>query len=1493
VNYYITRIRLASVGPAPARFDPLDLDLTDPNGPGPVDSVLYLPNTGGKTVLLRLLFAVLHPPAVEKIGAEEAPGRRSKNILGYVLEHDTAHVVVEWRRAERGRFADQECLLTGLVAEWRGGVPTGNPADLVRVWYTVKGPVDEVGIDRLVFDAPGNGGDGSVRRRIPLRRYREQLEELGRGRGGPAVSTTETQRAWVEHLDKLGLDPALFRYQAQMNRNEAGASAIARFTSDLAFIDFFIQAVMDPAELEILDRQFEEVAEKVRRYPEYELWLRFQRASLAAMERLAAAVRRLSDARAAAEAVRLDGLNLLATFAAGAEVAREREKSEEGRAREREAESRRMDTQADRARDDWRAYRRIEAIMNRDAAEARYAETTEAHGLADRNLSAWGLAEWLVRLQQAEARVATLQVQYTAEQLRLKPKQERRDAAGAALRERYQANAAVAAADEQAENSRAAELRQQANRVKQEQQDARDEALSAEHRADRMAEKLAAVREFRDRLVAQQFLGAEEATQAALDRARQQEHEASDAMARLDGEVEALEAERDRLIEEGRGIASRQLTVQQRHVTVAEEVSRALGERDRLATDPLVLEVAEAPEVDLEVLGPVIAERLLRQEAQTTADLIALELRAAADRHAMAALQETRLLPPAADIEASLACLRAAGIDSAMAGTAYLAEAVKAEDRYPIAAACPEVAAGIVLTDAGDLPRARAALAAMPTPPAMLITVSDLTRLFESGTVARPGEAFLVAPREAVWNPEAGDAERQALEARLATYDEERAKISARGTRARQLADSLGRHLSTYPRGRLAAQVALRDGLAAELRQLTEAAEALADRQREIARAVQSRRAERARHEQAAREASTRVRALEDLLAKETETAGFEARIEIERTDAAAWRRQSEDLGRDYARLLEKRDAAWQRANDKRAAAERNREDARRIRLAKVVPEPHLARAREIVATGKPLVELETWFAKLDAELTSERSASVVQADLQNAITERDRDLAQVNHFPADIRALSETLLTLPEASTEAGRHRACEQAQVARQGTEQAMQRAHTELEQAKKAIEDIDEEIRKSDHPVRLTPDRMPRDRHHAVLLIAEMRQAVDAAQAASAKAARESEEAKTTMREAKYLADTLGTYVATLKMALGLEPEAAIPPAPPFTGNELTAQTQNIAMTKRLQEARTDMEQAHQGWMESDKGVRAVLNDFAELSGKYPLYIQLSTSSQEILARDAQRLITDMQTTITVLGNEIASRTEDMKLAAKSLARTVNKAITLLRSAERRSRMPAILRDWAHEEFLTIRFEKPHGDELETRLLPFVTEVLSRPTDRPTHSNLLLQALERAIGKFTVTILKPNEAFDPIRVPITEVSSPAFSNGQRSTVATALMLMLSELRHQSRSMSRGISVGTLLLDNPFGNANAGFLIEVQRTIAAAAGIQLVYTTGIRDYNALRHFPNPIGLSNDAVRRSMRRYVRANPELLKTIIPDDTSRGGRVTAARVLTKPRSDGHA
>lgn len=375
MNYQMTGIRLSAVGPDPARFDPLELSFVNPDGTGPEDVVLYLPNTGGKTVLLRLLFGVLQPQAAERVGSEEA-ARRTLGMTGYVGERDTSHVAIEWRIAAGGRFVDDSVLVTGQVAEWRGGRPSGNPSDLVRLWYSIKGPAGAVGLDHLPIETQGSEG---VRRRERLRAFREWLNELAKTerRGGPSVTVVETQRDWLVHLESLGLDPAIFEYQARMNHDEAGASALARFRDDRDFIAFFLEAVMDPAELAPLDRQFDEAGEKVRMYPEFEHRLRFAQAVLGPLEPMDYEVAAARAARVAAEAAREAALALLGRLVTGATTAAARERTVRATEREQDAEAKRLDSLRNRLFDEHREYRRLAAeLASRDAGAAHKAAKT-------------------------------------------------------------------------------------------------------------------------------------------------------------------------------------------------------------------------------------------------------------------------------------------------------------------------------------------------------------------------------------------------------------------------------------------------------------------------------------------------------------------------------------------------------------------------------------------------------------------------------------------------------------------------------------------------------------------------------------------------------------------------------------------------------------------------------------------------------------------------------------------------------------------------------------------------------------------------------------------------------------------------------------------------------------------------------------------------------------------------------------------------------------
>lgn len=1486
MNYQITRIRLASVGPEAARFDPLDLDLMNADGTGPVDTVLFLPNTGGKTVLLRLLFSVLHPPIVEKIGSEEVTGR-SRNLPGYLLERDTAHVVVEWRRAEDGRFVDDEALVTGLVVEWRGGKPTGNPGDLTRVWYSVRGNADVVGADQLEFDVEVDGA--TARRRLPLKRFRERINELGKAerRGGPVVTITEVQRDWVEHLDSLGLDRALFRYQGEMNHNEAGASAIARFTKDIDFVDFFLKAVMDPAELAVLDREFEEVADKVRRYPEYERRLRFEEAALAELEPLAAEVEVAEAAGIELDTARRAGVLLLSSFAGGATIAEERERTERGRFHERDAEARRLTVVADRLRDEWREYRRIAAAMALDDTNKAYDTARKRTLAAELDVRAWSIAEDLVRYREAAAEVRVLDDTYAAELERLRPLQAERDATGAALARRLLADAVLAATEASILKGRASGAKDRAKVARDEQRDALIEGSKLDAAREAGETRLAEVASRRERLVAAGMLEADEATADARDREFASAKASIARIEAIEAKVTELETERGRLDEADRLATPDETAARRDHDALVREITRAQAERDRLTAEPAVIELAEAETFDLELVGPAVAARLLGRADEADAQRIDLELRAVDDLRALRSLDEHGLLPPPPDVNNALERLAAAGIAGAMPGTRYVAEAIRASSRANVVARRADLVGGIVLTDSSDLAKARSVLEGAALDPAMIVAVGPAAELVEAEGAPPRGATFVVPPAPAVWDRQAAGAERKRRETRVASFSAERDELDARSKGSRGLATDLTRHAADYPAGWLAARRAERDALAGQLERLTADRAVRDGRRRAIPGEIRVLGDEAREARTAAREADRRAGELRRLAEDEAATAGLAATIERQRAEAEDWRLSAKEAGIAAEHADTEAEEAGAAAAGQRSAEERIRREAGTIALAEPVPDPSPGEAAALAeAADVDLADLRPRFRELDRRLAGETSNSDVAARRQAAIRTRDSLAATIASHPAPVCERAEVLITLPEAGELAGRRAAADRADAEVASARAAEQGAYAAREQAQKTVNDIEEEIRSSRRRAEIPADRAPTDRHHAARLAAEARQNAEATQSKVAEAERERNTAGETADAAKRLLQGLANLATSLRMTLTLTPDAPLPAADPFSDNPETAQTSALEASNRVTEAKDAADRAERTWRTRDTAVRALLarEEFAELATSDRLYRQLVQSPPEALARQVGELVADLRTTIGILRADLATLSQDVKLATTSLSKSVNKAMSYLRLAETRSKMPASLRDWAGEPFLIIRFDRPRSDELDARLATFVAEVLNRPTNRPTGSTLLLQALERAVGSFSVRILKPNEGFTPMRVPVAELSSPTFSNGQRSTVATALMLMLSELRRQSRSSSGGASVGTLLLDNPFGNANAGFLIEVQRTVATAAGIQLIYTTGIADLNALRHFPNVIALSNDAARRTMRKYVRANPALLELLVPADEGPGGRLSATRVV---------
>jgi hypothetical protein len=231
---------------------------------------------------------------------------------------------------------------------------------------------------------------------------------------------------------------------------------------------------------------------------------------------------------------------------------------------------------------------------------------------------------------------------------------------------------------------------------------------------------------------------------------------------------------------------------------------------------------------------------------------------------------------------------------------------------------------------------------------------------------------------------------------------------------------------------------------------------------------------------------------------------------------------------------------------------------------------------------------------------------------------------------------------------------------------------------------------------------------------------------------------------------------------------------------------------------------------------------------------------------------------------------------------------------------SKLPDGLGDWSGQEFLRIRFETADPKVLSEALGSVIDEATSAGSSRSRDRNsgrrdgltLLLRGVRAAMPKgIKVDVLKPDAVLRTERVRVAEISD-VFSGGQLLTAAIVIYCTMAALRANERGQTRRPHAGVLFLDNPIGRASAGYLLELQLAVAEALGVQLVYTTGLFDTNALSVFPLIVRLRNDADLRAGLKYLTVDEAIRRPLAdlgePDGT---GEITATRAYIRPTSTG--
>ncbi|MGW2410759.1 hypothetical protein ACWCV5_01015 [Streptomyces tubercidicus] len=1544
--YELSRVRLYSIGPAGARYANTVMDLRGVGAPVPQPApaqadffedepvgpprrpapagVLFLENGGGKSVLLKLIFSVMLPGHRNTLG-----GASSGVLRKFLLADDCGHVALEWQHVITG-----ESVVVGKVSEWRGRQVSNDPRKFAEAWYSFRpGPgmsLDSLPVAEATVVRPrqesGEGSSGAQGRRRTMKGFRDILTEAGKNYPNLDVVWEEIHERWNEHLGELGLDPELFRYQREMNADEGEAAGLFAVKNDSDFTDLLLRAVTDTRDTDGLADLVHGFAHKLGRRAELTAERDFTAGSLDLLSRIADAAEQRERARevhAGAER-RTRGL---------AQRLHARGTEERGRAAEL---AEQVDAAAHRVTDAERVRERRSLV----SAELAYRHASLALAAAEKGAaaqrrelndartlhSAWQAAEIALRHRAAADRSARVSAAIREAERDAAPALAARATAAADLVRALHAAAEAGEGIANEEEERSAALQEAGESAHRDATTAATHAQRARSEAEHLKQRLSEV--------------AEETAEAVragwLDDSAPDADPARAALAASDAEKTAVEAW-DSARETARQATDRARAATARHSTAelaaaraedaAEAAERAyeaerraaesIGAEQRLA-DLLGLPQSEAKSVPgprtaasgtdpgaarRPSAGPLTAEELdrnadglreLLEEGVAGAERQLFDLRTAAadDARILGALGDGGLLPPGPDVLAAVEYLGEHGVP-ALPGWRYLAQSVDPADHTRVLAARPELVDGVIITDPETHARAREVLAQAALLPRSAVAVGTAAALLAPTPAPEERETgvFLVPPNPAMHDESAADEERQALRARAIQRDEEIRALAARLSGDRALAARLGSWRAGCPAGRLGELAAAAD----ETR--TAADEAAA----ELAEA----RAARAETDEAAaeatkvrderQEAAQRARRAADLLA------GLAHRLR----ERASWQSRMRELADEAAEYEARAEECVDRAraaDEDRRAAQRAADDARRT--------AHALRAERAEIAGVPddLGEApEGANASLPALREAYRAASQlyekvgVGADLraEQARAEGDESaaLAELNRLTNKVRTRAEALLESPDAADGPSRQAAAARAESLVHMLETRASAASEQLGRLRGEAERLaptDGEAH-TELPDELVPADADRAKELLRTAAGELATATEALTAARDR----HEELLHGHRAAEDAAGGFDETAALLRDLLRDHQDAEDPAdgqIEPYAGRLADARQAAAESRRSLRGCAADLSTADSAVREASDILVRHANSTRYEQVRTPARQQIRELPASALPDHAAKWAEAFAPRLRVLSDELEQLERNRDSIVDRLRGLVESSLTTLRSAQRLSRLPGGLGEWSGQEFLRIRFEDPDQATLTERLGEVIDEAtraaVKKNSDlRRDGMSLLLRGVSAALQPrgVAVEILKPDAVLRAERVPVGQMGD-VFSGGQLLTAAIALYCTMAALRSNDRGRDKQRHAGTLFLDNPIGRANATYLLELQRAVADALGVQLLYTTGLFDTTALAEFPLVIRLRNDADLRAGLKYISVE-EHLRPGLPQPDPSGeavhGQITATRMYRRP------
>lgn len=1420
----LTRLHLTGIGHKDAKFDQLSIRFTDDRGQ-PSHTLLWLPNGGGKSLLIAFKYAALRPHKNDFLGKTTG---RGADLADFIEPGKLAVVLLEFEDTELGTGR----RIVGYAA-------LRKEHDVERWFFTFRAHPS------LAWESlPVRGLGTPVTTLLKLRQYFQAAHAGDRAR--IEYFETDNQTRWSNYLrERIGLDPEIFRHHLVMNSDEGGVIKVFAHRDIDAFVRLFLELAIEPEALfkedakgRLVDQAREAVADykravlenplreltrdlcadllpvlraleaNLRRRQELEILVQTAETELTRLKRsavdhwqeleknrgtLAQEVATLADEKTALK----NEENKFARWMDGYECLRKRlyfQETQEWQVNAA-AELARTDhrlrlLKAARAAVDLRAARAELAALNEERDQKLAALQPELSAIKE--IGGW-LAHWLaervLRLGEEESALASREEEAkrraieTAQELgriQLKLERDRRD---------YDTNKASLA-----------ELDKARRRLRS------DGLVKPDETAEAAAERW---KQLHADLLGEHHLASEqrEAHLASANAARTRREEA-------DRDLQRLNQARD-------GIVQQQ-----------SRLERLTAE---LRAEPGFSAAGGTP--DTSPWNPTLAAALERRARVHRERIVDLQIAGNDDQRILDRFQppERPLYPPPREIDAVLDLLRQRGVKSALAAYSELAAAHgQTSDAEAALRRSPAETSGIIVQSKEEFERVRKEFREAPITRPVVISSGPAAR-------AAAGTPLLhvVLPQDrGLWNAAMAKADIHTVNHRC----EERQRQIAEADKAAREAEQASQRVTLIGRE-------FTEGQPAAWRQ---SLETLVTEETAIRNRIAAAENERSSAEQAAEEIK---RMLPGLLTEANAAQANQRQLDLHivkyEQNAENWRKRDAELVTAIENGTRGESAAtdskWQAANalesfpslwrDLRERQVALQGDQRRLPPgyagpptapgAETVPDTLWGRFESQIRLYQGQVNDEALKARLSAaDITCARTLAAYNATLS-------KDLVA-----SQIEAESCT----PEL--------------------DRKLATAHTQLEAAK-----ADDSLARNEHSRASAECPSELRKHNDRETIDDTRKAGNRLEAERLR-----DNCKADAESRRLQRDKLDETLRARETSLG-EIRALLPryqslidkceefPTAENTGHpEFRGEAEaDQNLTKRLLDA-----------LKTQRGLLAGAEGESEKIYKnrwLRLLTQERYSREDLALRtklaslgqtDLERKAAEHLQTLT--GIQAACESEMAALAGRRtsvVAMLVERAETAarrLQALQRVSHLPRELDSWGGHPFLRIELRMRNDPAERAHHLGNLVERWARetPEDSLASGATLAHASLKALlvsGQVSIRVLKPTQRLELTYHDITAMAG--FSEGQRVTAAILIYCVLVRLRRQNSASNDGRAqdAGYLLLDNPLGKANHTALVDLQLRVARAMGVQLIYASGINDPGALVHFGHIVRLKNTAL--------------------------------------------